>query len=71
MIGMDWDQKRITFGKLAKNVMNQNERDPLLEELEERISEGPVVFTPDEEFLERLKEKKEVQKTVDKNVNNC
>ena len=51
--------------------MNQNERDPLLEELEERIAEGPVVFTPDEEFLERLKEKKEVQKTVDKNVNNC
>ena len=51
--------------------MNQNERDPLLEELEERIAEGPVVFTPDEEFLERLKEKKEVQKTVDNNVNNC
>ena len=46
-------------------------KDPLLEELEERISEGPVVFTPDEEFLERLKEKEEVQETVDKNVNNC
>ena len=51
--------------------MNQNEKDPLLEELEERIAEGPVVFTPDEEFLERLKEKEEVQETVDKNVNNC
>ena len=51
--------------------MNQNEKDPLLDELEERILEGPVVFTPDEEFLERLKEKEEVQETVDKNVNNC
>jgi len=71
MIGMDWDQKKIIFGKPAKNDMNQNEKDPLLDELEERILEGPIVFTPDEEFLERLKEKKEVQKTVDKNVNNC
>ena len=62
MIGMDWDQKKIIFGKLAKNDMNQNEKDPLLDELEERISEGPIVFTPDEEFLERLREKKEIQK---------
>ena len=38
-------------------------KDPLLEELEERISEGPVVLTPDEEFRERLKEKvKEVER---------
>ena len=51
--------------------MNQNEKDPLLDELEEIILEGPIVFTPDEEFLERLKEKEEVQETVDKNVNNC
>ena len=51
--------------------MNQNEKDPLLDKLEERILEGPIVFTPDEEFLERLKEKEEVQETVDKNVNNC
>ena len=71
MIGMDWDQKKIIFGKLAKNAMNQNEKDPLLDELEERILEGPIVFTPDEEFLERLKEKEKVQETVDKNVNNC
>ena len=28
-----------------------NEKDPLLDELEERIAEGPVVFTPDEEFI--------------------
>tara|TARA_B100000927_G_scaffold82431_1_gene65996 strand:- start:302 stop:517 length:216 start_codon:yes stop_codon:yes gene_type:complete len=71
MIGMDWDQKKIIFGKLVKNAMNQNEKDPLLDELEERILEGPIVFTPDEEFLERLKEKEKVQETVDKNVNNC
>ena len=29
----------------------KNEKDPLLDELEERIAEGPIVFTPDEEFL--------------------
>ena len=34
-----------------------NEKDPLLDELEERIAEGPVVFTPDEEFLKRVEEK--------------
>ena len=34
-----------------------NEQDPLLDELEERIAEGPVVFTPDEEFLKRVEEK--------------
>ena len=40
-----------------------NEKDPLLDELEERIAEGPVIFTPDEEFLilveERRKKKNE------------
>ena len=35
-----------------------NEKDPLLDELEERIAEGPVVFTPDEEFLKRVEEKR-------------
>ena len=34
----------------------KNERDPLLDELEERIAEGPIVFTPDEEFLKRVEE---------------
>tara|TARA_B100000003_G_scaffold164132_1_gene150266 strand:- start:318 stop:449 length:132 start_codon:yes stop_codon:yes gene_type:complete len=34
------------------------EKDPLLEELEERVLEGPVIFTPDEEFLKRIEEKK-------------
>ena len=31
-----------------------NEKDPLLDELEERIAEGPVIFTPDEEFLKSV-----------------
>ena len=38
--------------------MSKPERDPLLEELEERILEGNVLFTPDEEFLRRVKEKR-------------
>ena len=38
--------------------MNNNERDPLLDELEERIAEGPVMFTPDEEFLKRVAERR-------------
>ena len=36
----------------------KNEKDPLLDELEERIAEGPVVFTPDEEFLKRVSERR-------------
>ena len=35
-----------------------NEKDPLLDELEERIAEGPVIFTPDEEFLKRVEERR-------------
>ena len=38
--------------------MSKPERDPLLEELEERILEGNVLFTPDEEFLRRVAEKR-------------
>ena len=38
--------------------MSKPERDPLLEELEERILEGYVLFTPDEEFLRRVNEKR-------------
>ena len=38
--------------------MNNNERDPLLDELEERSAEGPVMFTPDEEFLKRVAERR-------------
>ena len=34
------------------------EKDPLLDELEERIAEGPVMFTPDEEFLKRVAQKR-------------
>ena len=44
----------------------KNEKDPLLDELEERIAEGPIVFTPDEEFLKRVEERrKEVNKDED------
>ena len=38
--------------------MSKPERDPLLEELEERILEGNVLFTPDEEFVRRVNEKR-------------
>ena len=37
---------------------SNNQKDPLLDELTERILEGPVVFTPDDEFLRRVAEKK-------------
>ena len=44
----------------------KNEKDPLLDELEERIAEGPIVFTPDEEFLKRVSERrKEINKDED------
>ena len=33
-----------------------NNRDPLLDELDERIREGNIIFTPDEEFLKRVSE---------------
>ena len=47
--------------------MNSNEKDPLLDELEERIAEGPVMFTPDEEFLERAPERrKEINEKEEK-----
>ena len=36
---------------------SNNQKDPLLDELTERISEGPVIFTPDDEFLRRVAEK--------------
>ena len=39
-----------------------NEKDPLLDELEERIAEGPVIFTPDEEFLKRVEENRNAKK---------
>ena len=38
--------------------MSKPERDPLLEELEERILEGNILFTHDEEFLRRVNEKR-------------
>ena len=36
----------------------KNEKDTLLDELAERIAEGPIVFTPDEDFLKRVEEKR-------------
>ena len=36
----------------------KNEKDPLLDELAERIAEGPIVFTPDEEILKRVEERR-------------
>ena len=39
-------------------MSESNQRDPLLEELEERILEGNVLFTHDEEFLKRVAEKR-------------
>ena len=33
----------------------------LLDELKERIKEGPVIFTPDEDFLDRLNPKDEIE----------
>ena len=47
--------------------MSNNEKDPLLDELEERIVEGPVLFTPDEEFLKRVAQKrKEIKEKGEK-----
>ena len=47
-------------------MKNDQEKDPLLDELEERIAEGPIVFTPDEEFLKRVSERrKEINKNED------
>ena len=39
-----------------------NEKDPLLDELEERIAEGPVIVPPDEELLTRVEEKRNAKK---------
>ena len=47
--------------------MNNNEKDPLLDELEERIAEGPIMFTPDEEFFKRVAERrKEINEKEEK-----
>ena len=35
-----------------------NEKNPLLDELEERIAEGPVIFTPDEVVLKLVEERR-------------
>ena len=33
----------------------------LLDELKERIEEGPVIFTPDNDFLDRLNPKDDIE----------
>ena len=33
----------------------------LLHELKERIKEGPVIFTPDNDFLDRLNPKEDIE----------
>ena len=47
------------IGLVSFFIMNskQNQKDPLLDELAERILEGPVIFTPDDEFARRVEEK--------------
>ena len=50
----------------VRTMKNDQEKDPLLDELAERIAEGPILFTPDEEFLKRVAERrKEVNKDED------
>ena len=50
----------------VRTMKNDQEKDPLLDELAERIAEGPIVFTPDEEFLKRVSERrKEINKDED------
>ena len=57
----------IQFHSIQVRTMNNDkEKDPLLDELAERIAEGPIVFTPDEEFLKRVAERrKEVNEDKD------
>ena len=47
------------LGLVSFFIMNskENQKDPLLDELAERILEGPVIFTPDDEFARRVEEK--------------
>jgi len=45
------------YKHLLRNVMD-DDRD-LLAELAEAIAQGPIIFTPDEEFLKRINDKKE------------
>ena len=42
---------------IMNSKKSSNQKDPLLDELAERILEGPVIFTPDDEFLRRVEEK--------------
>ena len=46
----------VSFFFMTSKELN-NQKDPLLDELTERILEGPVIFTPDDEFARRVAEK--------------
>ena len=48
----------VSFFFFMNSKESNNQKDPLLDELAERILEGPVVFTPDEEFLRRVEERR-------------
>ena len=54
-INSDMEKTQISCKKMTEQ---NNEKDPLLDELEERIAEGPVIFTPDEEFLKLVEERR-------------
>ena len=41
---------------------SNEERDPLLDDLDEAIAQGPIIFTPDDEFLRKLEERHNEQK---------
>ena len=50
---------KFIIGLVSFFIMNskENQKDSLLDELAERILEGPVIFTPDDEFARRVEEK--------------
>ena len=54
-INSDMEKNYISCKKMTNE---NNEKDPLLDELEERIAEGPVIFTPDEEFIKLVEERR-------------
>ena len=52
----------LLYNRVSLQTNPMNEKDPLLDELEERIAEGPVIFTPDEEFLKKVEERANAKK---------
>ena len=58
-----WNVTGMAFGPLH-NLFQEIYEDHFAaqDELAERIAEGPIVFTPDEEFLRRVAEREEEKK---------